>query len=188
MAAILRLLFAASMLAAGLWSIDRWRATDPILAFPESALVVLLVGSSVLAVGAFYGLSLLLRSFVALGLVDLLLRSASPFMPEVANGLLARAAATGAVVGAVFLFTQRLDWQHRARQWDAPVFFALGSLFVAIGTRDALGADAWPYALGNIGIWMLLMLTIVTAARAFFRPLRSRRHVATAASQFTKPS
>jgi hypothetical protein len=169
MSSILAALLRIMLLGAGLLSATAWRGVDSVLAFPETAVVMLVTGASVLTSGAAFGFSLLVRSLAALGLVDALLRSATTYMPGFHGGLAVRMVTTVLVVATAFAIARWLYWNRNVCPWDAPLFFALGSLFIAMGTRDAMGADVWPYRIGNVGIWTLLALAAATTFRLAVR-------------------
>lgn len=175
MGSFLRAFLRVSLLAVGLWSVTRWRAVDSIIAFPETAIVLLITGVSVLVASARYALSLWLRCVVTVGLVDLALRSAIPLVARIGDGVAVRAVITVAVVGAISFAIQRLGRESHIQRWDAPVFYVLASLFIAIGTRDAVGGEVWPYTAGNTGIWVLFAFAAIAATRALFDALAVSR-------------
>lgn len=156
-----------------LWSITAWRGVDPISAFPETAIVLLVMGICVMSRGTLYGLSLFVRCIAAVGLIDFCLRLLMSLMPNPADGVVIRFIVTGLAAMTAFMTAWWLDSRAYLRAWDAPLFFGLASLVVAIGTRDSLGMDSTPYVVSNVALWLGMGLMMLTA---FLNWAGSARH------------
>lgn len=146
-----------------LWAITAWRGVDPVSSFPETAIVLLIIGICVMSRGIFYGLSLFVRCVAAVGLIDFCLRLLMSLMPNPADGVVIRFIVTGVAAMAAFMAAWWLDSRAYLRTWDAPLFFGLASLVVAIGTRDSLGMDSTPYVAANVALWLGMGLMVITA-------------------------
>lgn len=141
----------------GLCSLSSWRADDWIGSFPESGIVALIVGLCIMSTGIAYGLSLFMRSAIALGLIDFCLRSSGQWLSGEYDSLIIPFIVTSFATAAVLTFAWSLDLKNFRRRWDAPIFFILAGLAIALGTRDAMGSSSNPYVVANIGLWVAVV-------------------------------
>lgn len=172
------LLASFGVAAAGL----AWNGEEPLFAYPESAMLLVLSGILVIASGFSATFSLFVRVVAMLGFTHVLLTVLSTVEPGYSSPLTATLLTGLAFCAASTVAWATLPASSNERYRDALLFVTAGALVTAIGVRDTLGPSFSPYVLDNVGLWFLSSVGVALLVWKASRP-RENSGTALAASR-----